>query len=461
MTVQPVEIEAGSLASGPIHGERLAYRLGPDAAGDLRVRWTPADATDAVLRITVAREQWDIARLELTTTDGVVAASAPVDHSDAFEHVDIALAASVVAAVGARGGRLRVADGHEPLVIFGQNTPWSPRLVTAPERLTVEVLAERGATITSIVDRASGTELLWTPRWGLPHRDGVDLPGSSEAVAMGRFPGGWCTLFPNAGAPSHEHGVEWPMHGEVWMTAFDVLELEAGLECDAVLVRSPFGVTRRIELADNRVTVTETATNLGREPVEAVWNQHPAFGQPLIGEHTRITTNAARSRPDIADPRALPEGTPWPHHVPPGGDRENLSRLPPPGSGLSRRAFLAEFGEDAWVRIANPECGLAATLTWSSDEFPFAWYWLEAGGRSGFPWFGEAYVLAVEPCTSYPTGGLAEIRRLSGTQIALAPGHAQTRSVTVSVDRVLPPGEMVRGPCASDNAPGAEGSLGS
>lgn len=133
MTVQPVEIEAGSLASGPIHGERLAYRLGPDAAGgDLRMRWPPGDATDAVLRITVAREQWDIARLELTTTDGVVAASAPVDHSDAFEHVDIALAASVVAAVGARGGRLRVADGHEPLVIFGQNTPWSPRLVTAP-----------------------------------------------------------------------------------------------------------------------------------------------------------------------------------------------------------------------------------------------------------------------------------------------------------------------------------------
>lgn len=113
------------------------------------------------------------------------------------------------------------------------------------------------------------------------------------------------------------------------------------------------------------------------------------------------------------------------------------------------------------MRIANPECGLAATLTWSSDEFPFAWYWLEAGGRSGFPWFGEAYVLAVEPCTSYPTGGLAEIRRLSGTQITLAPGHAQTRSVTISVDRVLPPGEMVRGPCASDNAPGAEGSLGS
>jgi hypothetical protein len=101
---------------------------------------------------------------------------------------------------------------------------------------------------------------------------------------------------------------------------------------------------------------------------------------------------------------------------------------------VSRRAFLGGFAEErAVVAIDNPESGLSARIEWDPEGFPYAWYWLEAGGRAGFPWFGAEYVLGVEPCTSYPTGGIGVIRETSGTQLAIPPGETRSRAVSVVV----------------------------
>jgi hypothetical protein len=304
------------------------------------------------------------------------------------------------------------------------------------EVLRLEVLGERGATITSLRDLRTGHELLWRPRWGIPHRDRIELPGSSEAVAMGHYAGGWNTLFPNAGAATAEEGVEWPMHGEVWVTPFDLERSEGCLEYRAVLVRSPFEFVRRIALEGNRVTVTETARNLGASTIEVVWNQHPAFGSPLLGPEARISSTATVVHPDIHDPRVdlrAPRPS-WPEHRPPGEGAVDLSIPPGPRSGVSRRAFLGGFAEErAVVAIDNPESGLSARIEWDPEGFPYAWYWLEAGGRAGFPWFGAEYVLGVEPCTSYPTGGIGVIRETSGTQLAIPPGETRSRAVSVVV----------------------------
>src|SRR5690606_14905113 len=123
-------------------------------------------------------------------------------------------------------------------------------------------------------------------------RDRIELPGSSEAVAMGHYAGGWSTLFPNAGAATTEHGVEWPMHGEVWLAPFDLERADGCLEYRTVLVRSPFEFVRRIDLEGDRVTVTETARNLGSAAIDVIWNQHPAFGAPLLGPEARVRSTA-------------------------------------------------------------------------------------------------------------------------------------------------------------------------
>src|SRR5690606_32962998 len=123
----------------------------------------------------------------------------------------------------ARGGRARLHPRVTGAARTGERAErgWMLRTLEN-DALRLEVLAERGATIVSLRDARTGHELLWRPRWGIPHRDRIELPGSSEAVAMGHYAGGWNTLFPNAGAASTEHGVEWPMHGEVWLAPFDL-----------------------------------------------------------------------------------------------------------------------------------------------------------------------------------------------------------------------------------------------
>lgn len=82
----------------------------------------------------------------------------------------------------------------------------------------------------------------------------------------------------------------------------------------------------------------------------------------------------------------------------------NLSELLAPRSDHSRMAFLSEYPDDeqALVRIVSPNEGLEVSLGWNAEAFPYAWYWMEAGGRKGFPWYSDAYVLAIEPASSWP-----------------------------------------------------------
>ena len=43
---------------------------------------------------------------------------------------------------------------------------------------------------------------------------------------------------------------------------------------------------------------------------------------------------------------------------------------------------------------------LAAGLVWERSIFPFLWCWQLYGGRTGYPYYGRAYTLALEPFTS-------------------------------------------------------------
>lgn len=303
--------------------------------------------------------------------------------------------------------------------------------------LRVDVLPGKGGDLTSVVHLATGIELLWQTRWGLRARGSMTTPGSSEAALSEAYPGGWQSVFPNAGDAAHEHGVEWGMHGEVWTTPFDWQVAEGGILLTANLVRSPFRFEKLIEVDGACVRVSETATNIGNETVEVTWSQHPAFGAPLIGPDTRVQTNAKTVTADILDNRydSVPAPQPWPLWTSPQGVSVNLSELPAPRTDHSRMAFLSDYPDDeqALVRIVSPNEGLEVSLGWNAETFPYAWYWMEAGGRKGFPWYSDAYVLAIEPASSWPGRGIAQIRESTGTQIAIDPGQRVNHTVELCV----------------------------
>lgn len=310
----------------------------------------------------------------------------------------------------------------------------SVRLANAELELTV--VPGKGADITSMRDLASGHELLWSTRWGLRPPTALPQPGSPEALALDRSGGGWHTLFPNAGKACVENNVDWGFHGEAWLAPFEWTAEADGLTLTSIMARSPFTVTKRIAVDGPKVSVTETVTHVGAQPVDVLWCQHPTFGAPLIGRETTVDITACRVHPDMPDDvPSTAEPPAWPTHRPVDGPEVDLSRLTEPRHDSSRLAFLGDFVEpQVTATVRNPELGLGVDVCWSTDDFPYAWYWYEAGGRHAHPWYGAAHGMSIEPATGYPSG-LHRARSLTGTQTSIEPDETISKTVSVEVHR--------------------------
>lgn len=305
--------------------------------------------------------------------------------------------------------------------------------------LRVDVVPGKGGDITSIRWRANDVELLWQSPWGLRQRGAAHVPGDSEATLMDAYPGGWQTVFPNAGDSVVEHGVQWGMHGEAWLAPYDwEPEGTSALTLRTRLVRSPFELFRRIRLDGHRLIVSETARNCGGVPVEAAWGHHVAFGAPFLGTSCRLDTDARTIAVD--DERDTPAGDleigargEWPYVAGRSGEPVDLREVPDPDRPTARLGYLMDFGEQAKVTLTNVRLGLSARLQWDANVMPYSWLWYEMHATPGFPWYKGVYVLGIEPHSSYPGQGLAAIRRKTGTQVEFQPGQSHTATTILEV----------------------------
>jgi hypothetical protein len=76
---------------------------------------------------------------------------------------------------------------------------WQVVKLDTPQ-LRVDVVPGKGGDLTSVVHLTTGVELLGQTRWGLRARGSMTTPGSSEAALSEAYPGGWQSVFLNAGA---------------------------------------------------------------------------------------------------------------------------------------------------------------------------------------------------------------------------------------------------------------------
>ena len=313
------------------------------------------------------------------------------------------------------------------------------RLVSSD--LTVDILPGKGGDITSIRSLASDVELLWQSPWGLRHRGQPFVPGDSEATLMDAYPGGWQTVFPNAGPEVEEHGVTWGMHGEAWLAGYDWEPTgPAEVTLSTRLVRSPFELERRIALDGTALTVTETARNAGGIPIEVAWGHHVAFGPPFLDGSCRLDSPGATvvvddERDEAASDLPLGESFTWPDAVDRKGAALDLREMPGPDQPVDRLLYLTDPVEGA-VALTNTRLGLRARLRWDTSVMPYTWLWYETNASPGFPWFKSVYVLGIEPHSSYPGQGLHAIRRKTGTQVRFEPGEARTATTTLDVTAV-------------------------
>lgn len=326
----------------------------------------------------------------------------------------------------------------EPLV--SQHRGWDVVHLTSPE-LQVDVVPGKGGDITSIKHR-TGVELMWQSPWGLRQKGAASTAGDSSENLMDWYPGGWQTVFPNAGDAVTEHGAEWGMHGEAWLAPYDWEAHGTGeIVLQTRLVRSPFEITRRIRVVGERLTVTETARNAGGEWVEAAWGHHAAFGAPFLGGSCRLETNAATFLAD--DERDTPAGdltvgarSKWPYADSRSGIPVDLREVPGMEATVDRLGYLLDFDDQPYVALTNVRLGLTARLSWDAATMPAAWLWYEMHASPGFPWYKGVYVLGIEPHSSHPGQGLHAIRSKTGTQLSFESGQSRTATTTLDVTPV-------------------------
>jgi galactose mutarotase-like enzyme len=309
--------------------------------------------------------------------------------------------------------------------------PWE-EVVLAGAGLRVVVLPGKGADLVSVVDLASGAELLARLR-PVPADD-----GTMRAVGASFddwYAGGWQTILPNGDEACVVDGVAHPFHGEAWARSW------------AVLDRSPRSVTLRVDLETLPLTVTKTitveevepvltiaesVTNAGSTPVRMLWGQHPAFGPPLVGAGARIVLPPCTVESVAVDSRSrlLPSSAlAWP--IVPGVDGEpvDVSVVRGPEARAHDLCLASGFVE-GWYAVRNEAAGLGVRLEFDPTLFRRLWIWQLYGAADDAP-FTSGYCLAVEPFTGPPSLAAAVA---AGEALVLAPQETRRTSLKLRVD---------------------------
>lgn len=286
-----------------------------------------------------------------------------------------------------------------------------------------------GGTITALRHLPSGAELLARTPWETTAAPLGHAP--DEATWLTRFSGGWPVMFPNAGDACNDGPVRHGFHGEgsvsPWVAEMSGQELTLSRRFQSV----PATMKRHVTLDENRLRLAETVTAHG--PCTVVWGQHVTLGGDLLTGPATLQTSAQRLlASECFTPPAsplLPGGSgPWPA-LPGRHGPVDLSR-PPDNAALL--ACLADLGPAPWASLTRSD-GLGVRLDWTAEPWPLAWLWVETGGTTDPPWKGQARMIAIEPCTTWPATGLANARAAGGPVLALAEGDTCHARITLTV----------------------------
>ncbi|SDE25570.1 hypothetical protein [Glycomyces harbinensis] len=228
-----------------------------------------------------------------------------------------------------------------------------------------------GACVSSIVHAATGTEFLLRLPWEDEDWTGVFAFEGSNQEWHRRYAGGWHTLVPHAGDARTVDGVEHPFHGEAAWRRWRVIE-SSPFSCtlEVVLRTVPLTVRRRVQATATGLAVRQSVANHSGREVAFSWTEHPAFGSALIGPGTTVRIGDDPIEAVFPDEEA-------PH----GGFQTVRAK----GRGA--------------VELRNADKGTAAVLHWDPEILPYLYVWQEHRKTTGFPWWGRADTIALEPAS--------------------------------------------------------------
>lgn len=320
--------------------------------------------------------------------------------------------------------------------------------------MVVSVDVERGCDIRLIRARPAGRNLLASYEWSSPApATGSQTYGSSRLDWLSHYRGGWQELFPNSGLDSRLGPAPLPFHGEVSTLPWQVISATGAALRARSGARLPLVLDRWMEVDDDRpiLRLRERVLNEGNDAVDYVWGHHPAFTADSRTLIDLPPVSAVVGREDMGPLADLSPGAKaeWPLLPARDGSIVDASRVT--GEPTSRLIYLPSVPA-GWAAVRWPDEGIGIGLSWDVSTFRHVWIWQERGS-SGYPFYGRAALVAVEPQSAWPADGLdGALER--GQALHLEPG--QTRE-TALVARVFPADERRVTAVSSDGAVSVEG----
>jgi galactose mutarotase-like enzyme len=299
--------------------------------------------------------------------------------------------------------------------------------------LWVECDPDAGFVISAIVDAASGANALWQRTGFVPGEPRRVLgPAGDPSIEsfIDLFVGGWFEMFPTTGYPGTVPGAVGPalslLHGEAMRLPWVVTHQDASSVVAAVTtVRTPFRLTRRLEIEGDELVVTEQAENLSPVSAPYVWGHHPCFDRATFaGGRFEIDVASAEVPAPVFDERnnSLVAGASFlfPDAPMADGGVRDVAAVPVAADGRHEQTtFVVRRGG---VRITSPRIGRAFSLMWDERDFPHVLLWQDYRAEGAAFW-GTCDTFAVEPSS--------------------APGRSLDDAVAAGAVRELEPGGSV------------------
>jgi hypothetical protein len=308
--------------------------------------------------------------------------------------------------------------------------------------LRVTLLPKKGSDVVEFLYKPLDIDVLWRAPSGFWTQEKLypaDL--TTRGSFIDYYPGGWQEILPNGGPACEYRGAHFDEHGETPLLPWSWHLIEDSPTRVAVrlatrCLRTPFTVEKTFSLGAGPVLfIDEAVSNIGAEPVDLMWGHHPALGVPFVDDTCIIDVPAHTCRAHdverFASQRLDPgQAFTWPHTVSRDGATLDFSRVQPPGAGTADLLYLTDL-DDGWFAVTNQSKALSFGMAWTREIFPHLWYWHDANGTPGYPWYSGSYLLALEPWSSHPGLGLAEaVAR--GMQLTLQPGERRTAQLTAA-----------------------------
>ncbi|MGH7143334.1 MAG: DUF4432 family protein [Planctomycetota bacterium] len=301
------------------------------------------------------------------------------------------------------------------------------------ELVRMTVLSGKGGDVFEFLHKPSDTDFMWRNPLGLPRADRL-VNGNDRLKSFFDFYfGGWQELFPHGSAPEENLGQQNYFHGELTLSPMDVTVVEdtpkrVAVKLSTRLRLSPFTVEKTFTLAagSGAVEIHERIENFGKVAVRAMWGHHPAFGEPFLTPETRLFAPVEAFRHNEG-----PEQTDWPNLRHADGRVEDLSRLPDFRRDTNDMVYPSKLSA-GWYALIDPKKQVGFGMVWDPKLFPYLWIWRNFTRKGGWPWYGGARALAVEPFSSFP-------RAVSkgGRMITVGPGKTlETRLLALAISGV-------------------------